>query len=116
VILLGAVFLWLCAALIALTVVWMWRTPIDSPIHTEPEGWPYGDKWWRAYRRTMVPGLLTILLGALAFTFPDLAPFFGLAILGAALPLTLSIALVNRPKTLVPPAERHERGLIGRRT
>jgi len=90
-----------------------------------PGGWPLGAASWRGGMRatlvTLPCSALLILFGwAFNRTSPDSTAYDVLGTLGAAsvlllIGLTASITLVNRPRFLVPPHLRSQRGVLQER-
>ena len=90
-----------------------------------PSGWPLGAPSWRGGMRAVVAALpfsfLLILFGwAFNRTRPDSTAFDVLGTLGAAsvfllIGLVASITLINRPRFLVPPHLRSQRGVLQER-
>lgn len=100
----------------------VWRNAAPTMHHRSPI-WPGGEIAWRAFVRQCPVGCATLIAGLLAYLFGVLIPApqsgwpqalmtaFGLAAL-VLVAFSVSIALFNRPRLLVPPHLRGERGWI----
>jgi L-lactate permease len=107
-----AIFFWVMALIGTFSLLQLWRQPIEHWSHSMPKEWPSSERAWRAYRRGMLPALLFVVLMALSFTLPQFVLAFALLLVAVVLPLLALVTLLNRPKFLVPPAQRRERGLL----
>lgn len=99
------------------------------PPGTEPQSWwPWGERTWAAWVRSMpvsivsfAGDLVILVVGATVhehqwagFARPWWYVLPALTFIGIQILLVLSIALFNRPKKLVPPYRRSDRGLLQR--
>lgn len=89
-----------------------WAAPADHWSHEMPPYWLGGPRSWRAYRRAAAPLALGGVSLAVGVTFDSTMPYAGLAFLGVVPLLVAMIAFFNRPKWLVPPACRADKGLV----
>lgn len=97
-----------------------------------PGWWPYSDDLWRGLYRSVFVGTAGGVFLAVAFVVTGLwqasrppaqqglaAPLWAQiavpGVLMAFLGMMLSVILVNRPKRVVPPSFRDQRGLLSRR-
>jgi hypothetical protein len=94
----------------------LWRGETD--VDAVPLAWPLGQVWWRGVIRSFIvwPPFVALALagGAVAelTSKDDLGMALGLIGILVGMALHLAIVLVNRPKTLVPPALRAQPGAI----
>jgi hypothetical protein len=105
-----AIAFWFFVLLDWLTAFKMWRESEDHWSYQKLP-WFHSDRWWRAYRRSTLPGamwLSSIAFGLTAeWTTAWLLPVSLIALLVVS-PLVVSTAVFNRPKVLVPPRPRTE--------
>jgi hypothetical protein len=101
---------WLFVLLDWLTAFKMWHESEDHWSYQKLP-WFHSDRWWRAYRRATLPGVMwlsSIALGLTAeWTTEWLLAVSGIALLVIS-PLVVSTAVFNGPKFLVPPPLRDE--------
>ena len=108
-----AVAFWAGTALLVAAVVRLWRAPLDHVSYRMAPWWPWGQALWEGYRRTLLPAALVAVCFALALTLPSsVGVYFGLAAFVVFVPMMILIVLFNRPRFLVPPPCRAQRGLI----
>jgi hypothetical protein len=104
---------WIGTAFVVLALVRLWNAPLDHPSYRLPPWWPWSERWWQGYRRGLVPAAVTSLAIALTLTLPaPLAAPVGLVGIVAGVLLDVGIVLFNRPRFLVPPACRAQRGVL----
>jgi hypothetical protein len=119
------VFMTVVTAVYVPIFVWRWRVTWErpSPAFREPfDWWMWGDALWRGYVRglTLGGGVFAVLLPLLVVMMYGLGGTVGLVIavaaaivdLAAGCALLVTIALVNRPRALVPPYLRHQPGAV----
>lgn len=104
---------WLFAIASVVGVVKRWNAPRTHASYSRPTWWAWGEVSWMGYRRSVLLAALIVVCFAVALTVPTtIGVYFGLAAFFLLFPLALAIALFNRPKLLVPPACRGDRGPI----
>jgi hypothetical protein len=107
------VALW-AAVLFAAIGIWKtWNATSGDRSFQKPPWFPYGEIWWRGYRRTQIPAAVIIFGIALGLTLPG-GPGVAVGLVGflVGVPLAGAVALFNRPNALVPPACRAQPGVI----
>jgi hypothetical protein len=109
------VLAWTFAVLSVVGVALRWQAPPEHWTYRRAQWFPYGESLWQGYRRAALPAALIFVCIALALTLPtSVGVYFALAVFVVNLPLALAIILFNRPKFLVPPACRDQRGVLSR--
>ncbi len=104
--------IFLLATLMGLfTVIKFWNVPADHSSYSARSWWG-GDSWGRGYRRAWLPLVAGVAFLTVGLFFPSLALVAVIAAFLVAAPLAAAIFLFNRPKLLVPPGARHEKGVL----
>jgi hypothetical protein len=84
----------------------------DDPHYRQPSYWFWGSESWFAFRRLGLVAQLGVIIFAIGAFFPNTLFACGIAILAGLVPLALTIALLNKPRLLVPPALRAQSGAL----
>jgi hypothetical protein len=91
-----------------------WNVHEDDPRYRMASYWPWGEDSWNAFTRSFLLGPYGLACLALALGVSTLRTYAGLAFFATILP-AITIALFNRPKLLVPPGLRAQKGMLASR-
>jgi hypothetical protein len=104
---------WLLAIAAIIGVIKRWRAPPTHWSYEKPAWWAWGEVSWRGSRRSILLAALILVCFAVALTLPSsIGVYFGLMAFFLFFPLGIAIILFNRPKALVPPSSRSDRGVL----
>jgi hypothetical protein len=95
----------------AIGLVRDWRADGESSQFDQPPLWQWGRASWFGLRRLTLVGQLWVMVLTYSWLFPEQVASYAIA-LGALLVPMLSVFLFNRPRMIVPPALRHQDGLL----
>lgn len=108
-----AIAFWGGALLGVYGAVKLWRAPLNHRSYEKPSAWPWSEASWKGYRRTILPAALVAVCFATGLTvLGTIGVYFALAGMFIFFPLMITITLFNRPRILVPPASRRDKGLL----
>jgi len=93
------------------TVIKLWNAPSNDSSYDSRNYWG-GDSLGRGYRRAWLPIVLVVAFLTVGLFIPSLMRIAAVGAFLVAAPLAATVVLFNRPKFLVPPGARHEKGLI----